>query len=542
MTDFKEIFESRYTWIEGFMRNVRRYGWRTAMIDPIQKKTWTYRELNADVNRLTNRLVTDGLKKGDVMMMMMLNCPEFAFIYIVAHKGHFVNSPVSYRLSSGELADLLKTNKPKILFFDEARKSDVLAAVKMSGWRPQRLVVVDGASDDTVISFVDYVDGSTAEEPAFTCEYNIYDETTRLFTSGTTGHAKAVPLTSINEVLSSHDVMIHFPMSYKDVTMNTTPWFHRGGLHCAGPCPTFYAGASLVVMRKFDAGLTLKYVDRYKITFVIGVPTVLERLADEQEDKGYDLSTLHGIVTMGSPLERSACIRYQKVLTPNIFNGYGTTETFWNTFLRPFDLPENAGTAGASCIDDDVRVVKVYEDRRAEPDDLAKDDGTEIGEVIISSPAKSPFKYVNNPEETEQKYYKGFLYTNDLATWDEHQFVTIVGRKDDMIISSGENIYPVEIEEVLDLNPKVKDCIVTSVPDKMRGQLVTAYVVKADESLTAEELDEFCKDSPEIANFKRPRYYRFVSSVPLNATGKKLHAKIKAIAADDLRNGLLYRV
>jgi len=135
--------------------------------------------------------------------------------------------------------------------------------VKMSGWRPQRLVVIDGASDDTVISFVDYVDGSTAEEPAFTCEYNIYDETTRLFTSGTTGHAKAVPLTSINEVLSSHDVMIHFPMSYKDVTMNTTPWFHRGGLHCAGPCPTFYAGAALVVMRKFDAGLTLKYVDRY---------------------------------------------------------------------------------------------------------------------------------------------------------------------------------------------------------------------------------------------------------------------------------------
>jgi len=111
-----------------------------------------------------------------------------------------------------------------------------------------------------------------------------------------------------------------------------------------------------------------------------------------------------------------------------------------------------------------------------------------------------------------------------------------------MIISSGENIYPVEIEEVLNQNPKVKECIVTSVPDKMRGQLVTAYVVKADESLTAEELDEFCKASPDIANFKRPRYYRFVASVPLNATGKKLHAKVKVIAADDLRNGLLERV
>ncbi len=542
MTDFKHIFESRYTWIEGFMRNVRRYSWRTAMIDPVRKQTWTYQQLNADVNKLVNRLNTDGLKKGDLMMLMMLNCPEFVFVYIAAHKGHFVNSPVSYRLSTGELADLLKTNRPKVFFFDLASKPVVLQAVKMSGWTPQQLVVTDGNSDGVVKSYVDYVDGSSDDEPVFTCEYNIYDETTRLFTSGTTGHAKAVPLTSINEVLSSHDVMIHFPMNYKDVSMNTTPWFHRGGLHCAGPCPTFYAGASLVIMRKFDAAMTLKYVDKYKITFVIGVPTVLERLADEQEKEGYDISTLRGIVTMGSPLERSACIRYQKVLTPNIFNGYGTTETFWNTFLRPFDLPENAGTAGASCVDDDVRVVKVYENRRAEPDDLAKTDGSEIGEVIISSPAKSPFVYNNNPEETEQKYYKGFLYTNDLATWDDHQFVTIVGRKDDMIISSGENIYPVEIEEVLNQNPKVKECIVTSVPDKMRGQLVTAYVVKADESLTAEELDEFCKASPDIANFKRPRYYRFVASVPLNATGKKLHAKVKVIAADDLRNGLLERV
>lgn len=542
MTDFKEIFETHYTWIEGFMRNVRRYGHRTAMIDPQAKKEWTYKELNHEVNGLVNCLQTDGLQKGDLLMTMVFNCPEFVFAYVAAHKGQFVFSPVSFRLSAGELADLLKSNHPKVLFFDTPCLPTVLEAVKISDYTPQRLIITDGVSEGAVLSYRDYVDDSNEDEPEVTTPYNIYDETTRLFTSGTTGHAKAVPLTSINEVLSAHDVMIHFPMNYRDVTMNTTPWFHRGGLHCAGPCPTLYAGASLVVMKKFDPVLTLKYVDRYKITFVIGVPTVLERLADEQEKGGYDLSTLHGIVTMGSPLERSACIRYQKVLTPNIYNGYGTTETFWNTFLRPFDLPENSGTAGAACVDDDVRVVKVYENRKAEPDDLARQDGTEIGEVIISSPAKSPFLYSDNPEETEEKYYKGFLYTNDLATWDENSFVSIVGRKDDMIISSGENIYPVEIEEVLNNHPKVKECIVTSVPDKMRGQLVTAYVVKADNSLTAEELDQYCKDSPDIANFKRPRYYRFVATIPLNATGKKLHFKVKAIAAEDLRNGLLERV
>ena len=542
MTDFKTIFESRYTWIEGFMRNVRRYGGKLAMINPDDGRQWTYTEMNEECNRLSNALIADGLQKADVIMLQLINCPEFAFGYLAAHKSHAVCCPVNFRLKPGELAFNIDDSKPMAIIFNEVNKADILEALKITKHQPKKLIVVGGASDGKVTSYADYVRDASVKEPVFDYDYNIYDETTRLYTSGTTGFPKAVPLTSINEVLSAHDVMIHFPMSYKDVTMNTTPWFHRGGLHCAGPCPAFYAGSTIVIMGKFNAELTLKYVDQYKITFIIGVPTVLEELADNQERKGFNISTLKGIVTMGSPLERSACIRYQHVLTPNIFNGYGTTETFWNTFLRPFDLPENAGTAGASCVDDDVRVVKIYEDHRATPDELAAMDGIEVGEVIISSPAKSPYVYANNVGETDRKYANGFIYTNDLATWDKNQFITIVGRKDDMIISSGENIYPTEVEAVLNMHSKVKDCIVTSVPDKMRGQIVTAYVVRDDMSLTPEELDNYCKESPNIANFKRPRFYRFVAQIPFNATGKKLHVKIKETALEDLKNGLLYRV
>lgn len=542
VNNFRNIFESHYTWIEGFMRNVRRFGGRTAMIDPEKNKVWTYRDLNDDTNRLCNALLADGFKKGDVIMVQTLNCAEFAFAYIAAHKLHGICCPVSYRISSGEFAFNIEDSHPKVIIVCASKLESTQEALKYARHQPDRLIVVGGNTKDAVISYDDYVSNTDYSEPPFTCDYNIYDETTRLYTSGTTGRPKGVAMTSINEVLSAHDVMIHFPMSYRDVTMNTTPWFHRGGLHCAGPCPTFYAGATLVIMGRFDAKRALQLVWRYKITFVVGVPTVLEELADEQERQGYDISSLKGIVTMGSPLERSACIRYQKVLTPNIYNGYGTTETFWNTFLRPFDLPENAGTAGSSCVDDDVRVVKVYEDRRAEPDEIVEPDSTEVGEVIICSPAKSPYLYHNNEEETSNKYYKGFIYTNDLATWDKNQFVTIVGRKDDMIISSGENIYPTEIEAVLNVHPKVKDCIVTSVPDKTRGQVVTAYIVRRDYSLTPEELDEYCKESPDIATFKRPRYYRFTEIIPFNATGKKLHVKIKEQAEIDLKNGLLYRV
>lgn len=542
MSNFKQIFESHYTWIEGFMRNVRRYANRVAMIESETEKTWTYSQLNADVNRLCNALKGDGMRRGDTVMLQMVNRPEFAFAYVACHKMQSVCCPVSYRISTGELAYNIDDSKPFAIIVCESKLESVLEAIKLANHTPKRIIVASDKELPYATRYNDYVSGVSDAEYIPETEYNIYDETCRLYTSGTTGRPKGVAMTSINEVLSAHDVMIHFPMSYKDVTINTTPWFHRGGLHCAGPCPTFYAGASLVIMGKFDSRTALKLVQKYKITFLVGVPTVLEELADEQMRQGYDLTTLKGIVTMGSPLERSACIRYQKVLTPNIFNGYGTTETFWNTFLRPFDLPENAGTAGASCVDDDVRVVKVYEDRKAEPEDLAATDGTEVGEVIICSPAKSPYLYHNKPEETEKKYYKGFIYTNDLATWDENQFITIVGRKDDMIISSGENIYPTEIEAVLNTHPGVKDCIVTSVPDKVRGQMVTAYIVRNDMALTPEALDEFCKESDQIANFKRPRYYRFTEQIPFNATGKKLHVKIKETAEADLKNGLLYRV
>lgn len=540
MDDFKKIFESRYTWVEGFMRNVRRYGGRMAMINPSDGRSWTYRQLNSEANRLAGALTGAGLRKGDVLMMQLINCPEFTFGYVACHKTGIVCCPVSFRFSPGELAWNIDDSKPKVLMFNTAFKETVNMALSLASFRPDILIAIEDEGAEGAVTYKDFVKGACDEDPAV--EHNIYDETTRLYTSGTTGHSKAIPLTSINEVLSSHDVMIHFPMSYRDVTINTTPWFHRGGVHCAGPCPALYAGACMVVLPKFDAATTLDYVSRYGITFIIGVPTVLGSLADEQERNPYDLSSLKGIVTMGSPLEKAACIRYQKVLTHNIFNGYGTTETFWNTFLRPFDLPENAGTAGASCIDDDVRVVKLHEGRRTEPDDLTAQDGQEIGEVILSSPAKSPYLYFNNGDETERKYYKGFLYTNDLATWDDKGFITIVGRRDDMIISSGENIYPTEIEAVLSMNPKVQDNIVTSVPDEVRGQLVTAYVIRKDPSLTAKELDEFCKQSPYIANFKRPRYYRFVDTLPYTATGKKRHVEAKENASADLAAGLLEKI
>ena len=472
-------------------------------------------------------------------MVQLHNCPEFVFAYLACHKTGMVFCPVNFRLSAKEITDCMDNSRPKVFLLEPETQAEVDMALRRTAHAPQILLTTDARAAH---AYAGFTADCPATEPELPWELSVYDETLRLFTSGTTGRQKSVCLTSINEVLSAHDVMIHFPFSFTDRSMNTTPWFHRGGLHSGGITPTLYAGGTVIIQRKFQPEKTLDMVQQYGLTFLIGVPNVLELLAEAQQKQPRDLSSLRGIVTMGSPLERADCIRYQKILTKRIFNGYGTTETFWNTFLRPDDLPEMAGSAGRSCVDDDVRVIKVYEDRVAEPDDLAATDGSEVGEVIIRSNAKSAAFYFGNPAETRRRFHDGFFYTNDLGTWDENHYVHIVGRKDDMIISGGENIYPVEVEEVLNLHPAVKDCIVTAAPDSRRGEIVTAYVIAADPSLTAQELERYCKESPLLANYKRPHYYRFVSELPRNVTGKKMHYVMKQLAELDLQEGRLIRV
>lgn len=539
---FRQTFEYGFTYRNGFLRNVRRYGERPAVICPVRGRTWSYAETDREANRLVRALAGDGMGKSDVVMYQLFNCPEFAFLYVACQKMGVIGCPVNFRFSVGETAFVLDDARPRVFFFDASLAAAVREALARAEHRPRRLVMVgEGELPDGADSYEDYLSGFSGDDPGHDPAWHVYDETTRLYTSGTTGLPKGVPVNNINEILSAHDVIMQFPLSSLDRTLNMTPWFHRGGLYSAGPNPVFYVGAAVVPMRQFDPGTCLDWVGEYGLTFLIGAPTNLKMLYEEQSARPRDLSGLKGIVTMGAPLEREACMRYQKVLTPNIFNGYGSTEAFWNTMLRPFDLPEHAGSAGRACIDDDVTVVRVYEDRLAEPDDLVARDGREVGEVAVRSP-KCACAYQNREREAAARFYKGWLYIGDLATWDAGEYVTIVSRKDDMIISGGENIYPVQVEEALNEHPGVVETVVTGVPDEKWGQMVAAYVVRKDPALTAAELDAFCRRHPMLSRFKRPRYYRFVESLPFTATGKKMHYKVQEDAARDLAQGLLEKV
>ncbi|HJF52670.1 MAG TPA: acyl--CoA ligase [Butyricicoccus pullicaecorum] len=522
---FRETFETQYTYLNGFLRNVARFGDAPALHDPQSGRRWTYRQLNAQVNRLAHAMRQDGVGKNDVVMFALLNSPEFIFCYLAAHKVGAIACPVNYRQGAGEIALVIDDSQPKVFVYDAQFGTLSQDALALAEHKPDRVLVAGGQGAE---SFDGYMDDQPETDPPIDFHPHIYDETTRLYTSGTTNRPKGVPINNINEVLSAHDVIMHFPLTPTDRTMNMTPWFHRGGIHSGGPCPTLYVGGEVVILRDFHPRTCLEYAERYGVTFLIGVPTILAMLARAQERTPVDLSALRGIVTMGAPFEKAACEKYMKLLTPNIFNGYGTTETFWNTFLRPYDLPEMSGSAGRACTDDDVRVVAVHPDgSHAEPEEVVPHDNETPGEIIIRSPAKSAFCYYNNPEMTAQKFYKGWLYTGDMGTWDKNEFVTICGRKDDMIVSAGENIYPTQIEAVLNAHPKVAESAVIGIPDRLRGEVVAAYVVPSDDSLTVEEIKAYCVQSPMLSSYKWPRSYTLVKELPHTATGKLMHYKLR---------------
>jgi acyl-CoA synthetase (AMP-forming)/AMP-acid ligase II len=544
-TRFRDVFETSYTYANGFARNTHRFAGRPALREPDSGRTWTYAELGADVDRVGGWLLRHGVGRGSVVMAELFNSPEFAILYLACHRIGAVFSPTNFRLAPDEVGFIIEDSAPVVLVYDAARADDIRAALASAPHAPEHVVVVGDASDDGAVPFAEVLgaDPVTADELAATEPRSTYDETTRLYTSGTTGRPKPVPLPSLVEVLSAHDVIMHFPLSPFDKTLNMSPLFHRGGLYSGGPNPVFYVGAELTTLRHFDAERVLDLVETERLTFLIGAPPNLVQLANAQESKPRDLSSLHGIVTMGAPLDRAAALRYQELLSPRIFNGYGTTETFWNTFLRPEDFPDGAGSTGRASTDDDVAVVRVYEDRLADPSDTVPKDGTEIGEFAVRT-VKSGYSY-RNPGLEAEKFANGWFYPGDLATWDEHERVTIVGRKDDMIISGGENVHPVQVEAALQEHPGVADSIVVGVPDERWGEVVTAYVVRApgrlpeDDAAAAAALEEWTGTHPGLARYKRPRRYRFVTELPYNATGKKVHYVAKATAADDQAAGLL---
>ncbi len=540
--NFRYDFEHGYTWAAGFMRNVVRFANRIALICCETGETWSYAELNGEANNLANAMLGAGLKKGDRVMYQMNNCPEFVFIYIACHKIGVTGCPVNTRFAPAQTASVINSVKPKLFFYRSSGDTELALTMAEHSTKP---IVISGEKHGRSLyghtAYEDFAADRNVLEPCPDKDVSIYDETTLFLTSGTTGRQKCAPVTNINEVLSAHDVMIQLNINSSDRILSLMTWSHRGGLHCGGPAAALYAGASVIASEAYEPLKILECIERYKVTFVSGMPKALEKLSAAQEIHDKNLGTLKRIISVGGGISKEGCVRYRQTLCPKLYNGYGTTETFWNAILTPDNMHFYPDSVGAVCVDDDVRIVRTYKGRNAEPEDMVERDNKSCGEIIIKSRSKSA-GYYEYGSGTSSRYYKGFLYTNDIGKWNRDGIITVVGRNDDMIICGDEKIYPEEIEEILNRHPKVSDCIVTAVTDKSGKELIAAYVIKSDPTLDFEELDEYCRDNPCLPDDKRPRLYRFKKVIPYTSNDKKQHNKAKQMAANDVRNNMFYRV
>ncbi len=537
---FMAEFEKGFSWIEGFMRNVRRAPDKTALICADSGRIYTYAQANAQINKCANALLAAGVKRGDTILYQMGNCPEFVFIYAACKKVGAAGCPISMRVQPSRTASIIDFIKPAVFFYRD--DGGIELAVNAAAHSP-KLVVVNFPENKRALknhaTYEEFTDAETCEPPQVPAD--IYAESTLFYTSGTAGSQKCVPVTELNEVMSTQEVMRLLSINSDDIMLNLSRWAHRGGLHCCGPATALYSGAAVIAADEPSAAKCLEYIERYKITLISGSPPSFRALSLKQRKAEKNLASLKRVISVGSILSAEESLQIRRFLSPKVYNGYGTTETFINTILTPEKQQFFPGTAGTVCTDDEVRVVKIHETRDASPDELVPRDNVTHGEIIVKSCSKSAGYYKNNPTGGS-RYNGGYLYTRDIGTWNGDGIITVVGRRDDMIVCGGEKIYPDEIESFLCRHPKIEDCIVTSVSGENGAEEIAAYVVRADSSLEAEEIDKYCRESRELDDNIRPRFYKFKKVLPKTHNEKKQHRKARQMASSDMKKGTFISV
>lgn len=512
-------------YIERYLGAIENFSSNKAITCLSTDKTFTYQQLDAVTNQLGNKFRSSGFKKGDVVMVCLFNTWHFPVAMLGTWKNLQIFSPINHRLSAGEMAQHLEDSIPRVFIYDSDLDETVLKALELSQHKPDVVISTDNSSDQHVVQFDNYIRHSSISDVDLLERLKeidpVKDEIERLYTSGTTGLPKGVKFSSQTLLHAVFKMLYVNNYNSSDKLMNLTPWFHQGGVITVVQ-PGLLVGAHIFGLKNFDAVQALDLIQKHRLTFVAGAPATFNSMAEEQKKKPRKVDSLKLIHTMGSPASRNEFLLWQKMFIENLNNSYGATETASILSLRNKIHPihEKAGSAGKPAVFTQVRVIKLDGAKRAEPEDLVKNDGLEIGQIIAKSIGILD-GYHNLPGEEARKIYKGWYYMGDTATIDNDGFITIRGRTDDMFVSGGENIFPQPVEELLLKHPKVFDCVVFGLNDSKWGQICAAYIVPESEAPTIEDLERHCLEDSSLAKYKRPRYYSFVDTLEYTLTGKK---------------------
>ena len=530
-----EIAIEQVTMAEALSRSALMYPEMPAMI--YMGKRISFREFDRLVNRCVRALKALGVKKGDKVAMLLPNIPQVVIANFAVFRIGAVAAMNNPLYTERELANQLNDQDaevlvtldllvPRIRKIRQQTKIRTIIACHINDYLPfpqkqlfpyvkkkmyRKLTASDGALDFQSL-IAQYPDSPVPDEAEWT------DVGALLYTGGTTGVTKGVMLTHANLCSNIQQLKSWMPefQNGKERFLAIFPFFHAAGFTGMQNFGV-YTGSTLILVPRPETDIIVDLIRKFKPTFIPGVPTIFVGLLNNAKFKQLDLRFIKHFIAGAAPLTMNTIQELKDMTGGFIGNIYGLTETSPLATATPATGKQKPDTVGIPLPGTDLKIVDVETGSKEMP--LG-----EPGEICLKGPQVMR-GYYNKPEETAAVLKDGWLHTGDIGMLDEDGFLTIMDRKKDMIIASGYNIYPHEIDEILFDHPKILEACAVGIPDKYRGETVKAFVVtKPGEDLTRDEVIHYCKE--HLAVYKVPKHIEFMEALPKSAVGKILRREL----------------
>lgn len=528
---------------EFLTRAAKKYPEKTAI--HFLGKNISYKEFRESSLKFANYLRSIGIEKGDRVAIMLPNCPQNAIAYfgilycgaiIVQTNPLYTERELKYQMvnSSAKAIIALDLLYPRVtnVVKETSLEHVIITGIKDYLPFPKSLIYPYIQRKENGISIKVEHRGMNhlfteamkiAKSDPIRLEFDFEEDIALLqYTGGTTGPPKGVMLTHKNLISNTAmcNAWLYKCEEGKETVMGMLPFFHVYGMTTVLVLSVML-GNKMVLLPKPDMDMALKTIDKQKPTLFPGAPTMYIGLLNHPDIGKYDLSSIKACISGSAALPLEVKEKFEKITGGKLVEGYGLTETSPVTHANFVWAGADSGVKGSIGVpwpDTDCRVLGPESTEPLAPG--------EVGEIAVQGPQVMK-GYWNLPEDTEATFRDGWFLTGDLGYMDEKGYFYIVDRKKDMIIASGFNIYPREIEEVLYEHNAVLECVVAGIPDAYRGETVKAYIVlREGASVSEEELDKFCRE--QLASFKVPRHYEFRTELPKTAVGKILRRTLIA--------------
>lgn len=494
-------------------QNAKRFPDKVAIA--YEGRTYSYQELNEEVNRMANGLLETGLQKGDKVSLFMKNSDYNVLAFFAVLKAGGVAVPVNYRLSADESGYIFGQSESRFIFCD-AEFEGVIAEGKRQATSLQQVIVHPAPENNDYLSW-ESVLSESALDPMV--EVLNTDNAEILYTSGTTGKPKGALFDHQRLVNVSASFVFGVGIDAEDRILHAVPLFHSVQLNLY-LVTGILLGTSNIILSEFDPEHVVKALEEFEVSVFFGLPNMYEALLQVPNAESANLSSVTKCMYGADPIDPE--------LVKKAMDFFGHQQ-FYNlcllteggpggVFLLPEQHEAKIGSGGKPMYFMEVRVV----------DDEFKDvQPGLIGEFIVKGNTVMK-EYYNKPQETAESFRDGWLLTGDLATIDEDGYISLVDRKADRIISAGENIFSIEVEQVTMNHPQVAEAATVGLPEEEWGEIVGVIIVPKDgETIEEEQLMDYYLE--HLPGYKIPKKYKIVESLPRNASGKIMKYKLREL-------------